>query len=850
MNTPQHFKPLLCAGIFVLSLSVAINAYAASSGGTQLAKPKSQGRGQAAALGTSSKNKKAGMLLEQESVVNAAGFGDSYSLAPWIVDDLDQFYLASTNGAPTTHTFDGVVESGGGNNYGSAGGSFSVIEGIIDLGGGAERYVVEVSAVDVSLNNEPWVDASWAGQVFTDWILDVGNIDGGGNAIVPGYEFSVTDSGFLVFDSSGSQLGGFDLYSDTSTSTELAGGAWVNINGSDIAGFDVSTIQLYWDIIPTAKPEFSSTPLPGTTLSFGSIVINTTSGPAVVSVDNLGTAELTLSCDITGLNADQFNIVACPGSIAAAGSADITVSCEPGSTGLKQGTFEVSTNDADEALVSYPLACTGISGELVFRDGFEEAPTLMSDLVVVNPGVSNASLTLNQAYTINATARNQGEGDSDASTLRYYLSSDNVISVDDSLLGTDAIPGLMSGADFVQNLDANAPGGEGIFWVGACIDAVAGEANTSNQCSDAIQIDVVSPVDSDNDRIPDAFETNTGIFVDSSNTGTDPENPDTDGDGIKDGDEVLGTLAGLDLPGMGTNPLRKDLLLEYDWFDDSIDCGAHTHRPSAATIAMVTAAFSNSPVTNPGGTDGVNLISDYGQGGLFSGGNLINDADGVIAGGVGGSDFASYKAANFAANRNGYFRYVLLPHFYNTNSLSSGQAEVLGDDLIVSLYCANTDGNVANTIMHEVGHNLNLRHGGNENCNYKPNYNSVMNYKYQFPGVDSNCTPPADGVLDFSAGDRISLDESNLNEFDGTCGPGNPWDWNGNAILENPVIANINAYDSEVGQCGATLTILNDHDDWGNLVFEGVSDADGAPVVPVEIITEQPVPAGFLNHID
>ena len=60
----------------------------------------------------------------------------------------------------------------------------------------------------------------------------------------------------------------------------------------------------------------------------------------------------------------------------------------------------------------------------------------------------------------------------------------------------------------------------------------------------------------------------------------------------------------------------------------------------------------------------------------------------------------------FAANRNGYFHYVLLPHRYNTNSNSSGQAEVQGDDLIVSLYCANSNTNVANTIMHEVGHNL------------------------------------------------------------------------------------------------------------------------------------------------
>jgi len=52
-------------------------------------------------------------------------------------------------------------------------------------------------------------------------------------------------------------------------------------------------------------------------------------------------------------------------------------------------------------------------------------------------------------------------------------------------------------------------------------------------------------------------------------------------------------------------------------------------------------------------------------------------ADGVIAGGVDGTDFAQYKAANFAANRKGYFHYVLLPHRYGTNSTSSGRLSLV-----------------------------------------------------------------------------------------------------------------------------------------------------------------------------
>ena len=45
-------------------------------------------------------------------------------------------------------------------------------------------------------------------------------------------------------------------------------------------------------------------------------------------------------------------------------------------------------------------------------------------------------------------------------------------------------------------------------------------------------------VDTDGDGLLDSVETNTGIFVDASDTGTDPNNPDTDGDGLNDGEEI------------------------------------------------------------------------------------------------------------------------------------------------------------------------------------------------------------------------------------------------------------------------------------------------------------------------
>lgn len=355
--------------------------------------------------------------------------------------------------------------------------------------------------------------------------------------------------------------------------------------------------------------------------------------------------------------------------------------------------------------------------------------------------------------------------------------------------------------------------------------------------------------DSDGDRLPDVYETNTGVYVGPTSTGTDPNDNDTDGDFLADGDEVLGTTGGLDLPGLGTNPLRKDIVLEYDWLNDSIGCGSHSHRPTAAALALVTTMFGTAPLPNPDGTTGIHFIHDYGQGPApFTGGNLVADADGVLTGGVNGSDFVAKKNANFASNRHGYVHYVLLAHNYNTNSTSSGQAELPGDDLIVSLQCFTSNGNTANTIAHELGHNLNLRHGGNTDCNYKPNYNSVMNYRYQFPGVDNTCDPGGNGVLNYSIGSRITLNENALNENLGTCGnpPGPAYDWNGNAVIESNVSVDVNDGDtSQAANCGGTLTTLSDYDDWGHIVFTGVSDFDGASLVPTEVIDcDNPAPRG------
>ncbi|HEY1248527.1 MAG TPA: hypothetical protein VGE97_06045, partial [Nitrososphaera sp.] len=89
----------------------------------------------------------------------------------------------------------------------------------------------------------------------------------------------------------------------------------------------------------------------------------------------------------------------------------------------------------------------------------------------------------------------------------------------------------------------------------------------------------------------------------------------------------------------------------------------------------------------------------------------------------------------------------------STTGFSSGVAEVLGNDFVISLGCGwgafdtspRSIAQQAGTFMHELGHNLGLHHGGaatikvgsrttaDFKMNCKPNYFSVMNYARQMP---------------------------------------------------------------------------------------------------------------------
>lgn len=192
------------------------------------------------------------------------------------------------------------------------------------------------------------------------------------------------------------------------------------------------------------------------------------------------------------------------------------------------------------------------------------------------------------------------------------------------------------------------------------------------------------------------------------------------------------------------------------------------------------------------------------------------------------------------------FHYALAVHNIYGSS-SSGRSEQPGNDIMISL--GSFAGGVGSrdqqegTLMHELGHNLKLDHGGGDAINCKPNYISVMSYSRQFSDYVYN------RKLNYSTdGDSSSfnIDEDNADETKGipstsgetavygvtlvppgsklnqTSPPSSPMSVN----LDNDGIeseTNVDAPDLNnlhVTDCStSTKQMLRNYDDWANLEF-------------------------------
>ena len=368
---------------------------------------------------------------------------------------------------------------------------------------------------------------------------------------------------------------------------------------------------------------------------------------------------------------------------------------------------------------------------------------------------------------------------------------------------------------------------------------------------------------------------------------------DADGDGVPDSAEVSGgTFAGIDLYSMGARTNQKDIFIELDAMN-STDPGV---IPRSESLQMIVNAFSAQGISvhfDAGNTFSSSFsVANFNLG---QGNNKVPyepcvtlDQTTCSSNSSSRRSIYDWKAESMALNRRNIFHYLLMGNsqLANGTSGSSGLAEVIGNDFIVTMgnwgftltpgVALNELINMqASTIMHELGHNLGLQHGGNVATNYKPNYWSIMNYMYQLNGLDASpagatayqrwrkekgdstptlcslanspCGDSSQFVMNYSDGSGSSLNEAALSEA-GNIGRGSTSgayaDWNLSGSLTGGTISRDLNGDS-------SLTTLSDFNDWANLTYpflrESASQFGVAKLLDVQVDITPLIPNQYLD---
>lgn len=355
-----------------------------------------------------------------------------------------------------------------------------------------------------------------------------------------------------------------------------------------------------------------------------------------------------------------------------------------------------------------------------------------------------------------------------------------------------------------------------------------------------------------------------------------PLTQDSDGDALPDDWEVNGydpdgngPLPKVDLPSLGASKDRKDIFVEIDWMTAS----NHTDEPDHQAVQKIVDAFDNATVPYPDEKTGdINLHVDFD--GKCLDGNPVPHSDTIVSSNnnqFNWTQFSQLKANCFSPSRTAIYHYVLFAHYLDRPCSNSGISRgspssdfivslggwnrLLGQDICLTTMATNkgTPDQQAGTFMHELGHNLGLGHGGNDEITYKPNYLSVMNYSFQMKGL---IISGKEGNFDYSSfEDKVpALNETSLDENIGLGGGGfpsgygtrrsncdpthptmvtvndvnGPINWNCNKqfiffdlIDQNPVRANINGFSDAERTVLKDDEILTPYNDWAHLRFDG-----------------------------
>ena len=131
-----------------------------------------------------------------------------------------------------------------------------------------------------------------------------------------------------------------------------------------------------------------------------------------------------------------------------------------------------------------------------------QAPTLMippatkrdtpqiqgPDLVIRSARVESPTVMIGGGVRLHITLTNQGTNAAPATTIRYYRSLDATISAADTELRAVNVGQIGAGKSTTTWALLLSPTVSGVYYYGACVDGVASESDTSNNCSFGIRV--------------------------------------------------------------------------------------------------------------------------------------------------------------------------------------------------------------------------------------------------------------------------------------------------------------------------------------------------------------------------